>query len=516
MNKELPINDKPFIRAFPQYAFLDAIANNANTNDRDLCKLHVDNFCRYKWNFDFLNAEFTTSDCEISIKRQGYGAKPTGGFFCDYSEHDEMVFNVQYMQYTNIWDRIVFFCEVQEPDLLSKDIIHFYEFGIYCCGALKIDNKGENLYYKDNKNEGKLPQWYKIRLVDHKIGVYVSCSGRKWVHIHTCSLANESKVKFMGFHIDLYENQYHKWICNNFIQIKYDRTGGKPVDYVGFMNRDWVNYAIHPIVKFSYDKKEIIKDRGLWRYILENISNGRYLEIWLDEYYIKGLLAFKKYSYIHQSLIYGIDKKEKNVKMMSFKEGKPILVEVSLRILSKAWSNVPECNRAIELFEFLPSGCGYLIDIKHIYNQLGDYLSGRNSSEDFQYIAEKECGNFGIGVYNEILNDLYDSKLFLDDVRIAYLLKEHKECMLFRIDYLFEYGVISKKKYLYMKTKISDIVNIAKVVLGLVIKNKIHNIYRIQDKIGKYLCTMRELESECYPILQKELDAHIQKQGATP
>lgn len=309
----------------------------------------------------------------------------------------------------------------------------------------------------------------------------------------------------------LYENQYQKWICNNFIQIKFDKDDVKPIDYVGLMNRDWKNYAINPLIKFSYDGRRIIEQRGLWNYIVENICSKRYLEIWLNEYYIEGLEAFQEYTYVHESLVYGFDEKDKKVNLMSFKGGKPCWLNASIDAVEAAWKSANDNNHMIQTFEFCPDGQGYNVDIKHIHNLLEDYLTGRNSSLDFQYIAQKDSGIFGINIYNEILEDRYNKDLFLADVRIAFLMKEHKVCMLFRIDYLHEYGVISEEKYACVMEAMKDIVKRAQIILNLVIKNRLISEVQTQSHIWECMSELCVLERECYQILISELNQYVRR-----
>ncbi len=515
MRMELAIEGKPNIRVFPQYAFLDAITNNETTNREKICSIYIGNASDYKWKYDYLEAKIEIISDVISIYRKGYGVKPIGGIFCECDDFEEMIFNIEYMQYTNIWDKIVFFYDTRNSSMFSDDDFCTYEFSIHCCGDWRVDASGKNIYYKINRNEGEIPKWYKIRKQANRIQLYYSSNDMVWVEINDATLEDfgDRNAK-LGFYIHLYENQYQKWVCNNFIQIKYDKREGKPIDYVGLMNRDWKNYAINPLVKFSYDKRKLIRWRGLWSYIVDNIRCGRYLEIWLNEYYIEGLDAYKKYSYVHESLIYGFDEMNRIISLMSFKEGKPILIKAPIDTIEMAWNNAPENNHIVHTFEFGPDGKGYEIDIDYICNMIKDYLEGRNSSKDFQYIAEIESGFFGKTVYTEILSDADNRKRFLKDVRIAYLFKEHKECMRFRIDFLYEYGALNAEVYFELKEGMENIVKNANIVLALVIKNRLAASEQIQNCIWGHINALSALEDKYYHILLKELKRFLlQKQS---
>lgn len=505
MKKELLLKRNPNIRVFPQYAFLDAIVNNEKTNRDKICSIYISDNQNFSWKYQNLNAKTDVANNVINIYRKKHGVKPIGAFYCEYKDFEEIIFNIQYMQYTNIWDRISFFYDIKDSISFSDDSIYGYEFCIHCCGDWRVDVKGKNKYYKMNRHEAEVPKWYKIQKHNDKMQLYCSYDEKSWVEINSTLLDSQDTNFKIGFNIHLYENQYQKWVCNNFIQIKFDKNGGKPIDYVGLMNRDWRNYSLNPLIKFSYDKKKMIKQRGLWNYIVDNICNERYLEIWLDEYYIEGLSAFGKYSFIHESLVYGFDENDKTISLMSFREGKPTLIYATIDTIEKAWEKAYNNNHMVQLFEFWPDGNGYSLDIEHICKSLQDYLSGRNSSEDFKYIAQVENGVFGSKIYNEILSDNDNRNRFLKDFRIAFLIKEHKECMLFRIEFLYEYGAISEEVYPSLAESMKSIVKIANIILNLVIKNSLMSVDSLPERIFKYISELCMLEEKCYLTLISEL-----------
>ena len=241
MKKELLLKRNPNIRVFPQYAFLDAIVNNEKTNRDKICSIYISDNQNFSWKYQNLNAKTDVANNVINIYRKKHGVKPIGVFYCECKEFEEIIFNIQYMQYTNIWDRISFFYDVEDSISFSDDSIYGYEFCIHCCGDWRVDVKGKNKYYKINRHEAEVPKWYKIQKHDDKMQLYCSYDEKSWVEINSTLLDSQDTNFKIGFNIHLYENQYQKWVCNNFIQIKFDKNGGKPIDYVGLMNRDWRN-----------------------------------------------------------------------------------------------------------------------------------------------------------------------------------------------------------------------------------------------------------------------------------
>ena len=513
MNAELILGNDLKIRTYPQYAFVDAILNNEKTNSDLLCRIHIEENSKFNWDYNYLDALSENQNGDIFIRRKGLGAHKTGGFFCKCSDFKEITFEISYMQYTNVWDNISFFYTLDDIQSFESDVLYDYNFSIFCCGCLNVNVKHKREYFKNNIYENETPKWYKIKKENDIIKLFCSKDGKKWTSLSSVTVY-DAKTSYVnvGFDIRLNNNQYHKWLCNNFIQIKFNDRDGKVVDYVGLMNRDWVNFAINPLIKFSFEKRDVIKKRGLWNYIKENIDEKRYLQIWLNEFYIDGLDSFKKYNYIHESLIYGYKTKNKMVSIMSFLNGKPILINVSVHTLEVAWDKADDRNYIVYGMYFLPRMFGYQLDIKHIAVLLKEYMEGKNSSEKFGYIAETDSGIFGHRIYDEIINNERAKQLFLKDVRIPFLIKEHKDCMLFRIRYLHECGVIREDNYAFLLKTMIDIAELSGIILGLVLKNRVTDNEECQNRILRYLGELSVKEKNCYKQLICELKTYLKDQ----
>lgn len=96
MGTELLINQTPFIRVYPQYAFLDAIINTENTNAEKLCSILVRNNNEYKWNYTEMNAQLDISDAGIDVYRRGCGVHTAGKFYCEVEAFQEFTFCIPY------------------------------------------------------------------------------------------------------------------------------------------------------------------------------------------------------------------------------------------------------------------------------------------------------------------------------------------------------------------------------------------------------------------------------------
>ncbi|MBD5534259.1 MAG: hypothetical protein HDQ99_01035 [Lachnospiraceae bacterium] len=507
MKKKLTINIKPFIRTLAQYAFIDTIINNVNTNNETVCSLEIQGVNPKDWTYMIENGNIDIKDNTIAVTRMSYGTKPLGGWYKYIEDENEIVFNVKYMQYVNRWDRIIMFLNAHQNFSLDEKLNWNFKLSIHCCGNLRIDVDKKVVFYRSNKENQDIESWYKVKICNSNIEIYVSADCTEWELLHICENVwhTDSDKLIGGFYIHLFDNQYFKWLCNNFIQIRYRKGERDTLGYPGLMNRDWRNDAIHPLVRFGYEKRKIVLKYGIWEYIRNSIDSNRYLEIWLNEYYIEGLRAYKKSTYYHESLIYGYDEENRSIQMLSLYDGKIKALDVPIADLELAWSEPEDCCAIIRSLEYSPDENGYELDVTHICKELQNYLQGRNSTEDYMYIAQKEEGVFGLKVYDDILNTDIGQQEFLSDIRISYMIKEHKECMKLRIDYLYEKEILSSSEYLKMDSIMQNILKMSEVVLNLVLKNKILEKAQTQNKIWDILKNIKEQEQEGYTYLLNTL-----------
>lgn len=510
--KILPINNNPKIRAYPQYAFIDAIINNETTNADIVAKIEIENFDKFNWDYYVRNASVNISNNTVSFSRNGFDIDSQKCIYRVLNYNDEFIFNINYQQYTNRWDSVFVFIDVNNTkERIDNYPVMDFIFGRYCSGDLFFMS-GEN-YHLITKDKIDKKEWYKVYVVNGKIEIYSSIDTLEWnlIYIVDYIHVKENNDVTIGLECCLLDNQYNKWLCNNFMQIYFNKDEPIKINYANLLQRDSKNYSINPFVKFSYFEKEMMNQLNinLIEYLIISIDNNKYIELWLNEKYISNLSAYKKYDLIHESLIFGYDLEKKQFNLMSFYNGKPIIIKADFENLIEAWNKAGNKSHQITSFEFMPDIHGYDIDIFHIYNMMSDYLLGRNSSEASSHIVKKEQGVFGIKVYSEILGEENNKSIFLRDVRIAFFLNEHKKCMAERFEYLMERGLFSEDEYTKMKNYMNNIVELSEKVLFLVIKNQMRNNRMVQGEIWKALQEIEPLEKKCYSyftsILEKRL-----------
>ncbi len=90
------------------------------------------------------------------------------------------------------------------------------------------------------------------------------------------------------------------------------------LDYCNMIKRDSNNHVMHPFIRFTHERYSVLLEYGvdLWKMIKVNINKKRYIQVFLNEKYIKGLDAYNKHDFSHESLIYGYEDNGQKIKIL--------------------------------------------------------------------------------------------------------------------------------------------------------------------------------------------------------
>lgn len=498
---KLPINEKPFIRTYPDFMFLDTIINNSTTNDSCISIISFPEDKISSLYYSLQTAEYEINGNDISIIRKGYDIDSRKAiWFETESDFEDIVFQIKYQQFTNSWDSVLFFVDEDPTD----EKLDFYPklrlvIGRYCNGMIYILTNGEYVYIPDKTDV----KFFRIRKEKDIIYFYVSYDNKDWTEVYNEEFRTPEKLK-IGSISCLQNNQYFKWLCNNFIMLKFNKNHQSRIDYVDFIERDSSIFTVHPFVKFSYEKTEIIDDvyGGLWNYIVQSVKNGKYIQLILNENYIPGTDAYNEREFYHESLIYGFDDVKKTVFMLIVNGGKPKLLETDYKFVKESWSGADSIT-----FEFKPSINSYELDIVNIYERISAYHSGNNTTEAHKHLTECDSGNFGIKIYDELLNNKESQELLLQDIRIPFMIHEHKKCMQLRMEYLAEWGLFPKIYEARIENYINNIVNTSEIILVLIMKYQRSKNQSICERVINNIKILKDLETKCYRLFLNILES---------
>ncbi len=502
--KILPLSGKPIIRAFPEFAFVDMISNNEHRAGALIFRGEVSDKFDDSWMVDSGKSQISLSDSDIRIEEPFYAPKHIKRVYREAREGDCLILRIDYQQDTNKWDSAgIFFDELK--DEYGDFTEHIAAFTNFCGGMLMARAEDSTKTVTFSSDGEQFPIWLKLEVNKSVAVLSLAKSEGKWMELvkRDMTLRQGQSGYVIGLYFSMAERQYYKWMFNNFLNYRLDIADKSVLKYTGIM-RDSKHYSINPLLRFSDEYYSIMTEFGgdLIKFIEANINKNRYVEFWLNERYIPGLEAYNSIDHYHEGLVYGYDRSKEILYMIFFVGGKPKRIEVEKSIFLEAFCH-SEKGRADRIFliEFYPSNKPYELDVQRIIEQLEVYLTGENPTKEYMRFIGKEGGVFGIACYDEIANnsEVFDTLLY--DIRVSYIIREHKLCMLERVKYLMEMGYLEKENGEELVEQLKTISDKAKVLTNLVIKSGFQTDEDLSDRIKNLLDGLKSEESVCYSKL---------------
>lgn len=197
-----------------------------------------------------------------------------------------------------------------------------------------------------------------------------------------------------------------------------------------------------PWLEFQCMDKKFIKGIiDIQDFLVDAIDSGWYIISSYDEFYIPNTRSYQKNHFNHDFMIYGYDLCKKEYIMNIYTSRMKLESNfVPFDCFNEAFfaneSDDFEFNR-INLYrkkEFF----SYDFDKQLLIEQLCDYVHSTCSNRRYLVPYGHDKRIFGIDIYSYIISIFKEQDNSAFDLRILYLLWEHKKCMRMRIDYMVE------------------------------------------------------------------------------
>ena len=273
------------------------------------------------------------------------------------------------------------------------------------------------------------------------------------------------------------------WIYSHFIQL--------------FMNKDlslwcWGDYyfpfpyetkcpSLCPWIMESRIKRNYFDQNPerLIEFIQKEINDETYLYMYLNHYYLR-LPEIGSEDKCHDALVYGIDCENKIMYVADvFKNGKYEKKEIPFEDFLNAFYHVelPQDGDFMNnmIYEYkVKDQCSYEFNVANIEYSIKQYYA----SERPEYWSMYNQGNapkicFGLDVYESLakyLEDICTKKEKMIEITHFFLLKEHKELMVKRFQYLCEIGVYRMEDMKEIIDGYIDVMDRCQVILLRTIK----------------------------------------------
>ncbi|NLD50756.1 MAG: AMP-binding protein, partial [Clostridiaceae bacterium] len=244
------------------------------------------------------------------------------------------------------------------------------------------------------------------------------------------------------------DENLHPWFYERFINIfsMVNQEGYLTLDYLEV----WAPYR-EIINEISLGTELLEKEMDIIRFINEKIDMGYYLNIAVDEFYLRGKEKYQKTHFIHHALVYGYDNINRKVKVIGFGAGNVLdrisfdydnFVEAYEKGKEYYKKSAPWTSRtAVQMFFSNGFDKPYPFNPAKVVRQLHDYLFSKGDDAIIYYWALKqEQITYGFGAYDVIINHLeafFEGK-FSTDYRAIHLLAEHKKVIGQRLQYIID------------------------------------------------------------------------------
>lgn len=304
------------------------------------------------------------------------------------------------------------------------------------------------------------------------------------------------------------------WLVNNYIQL---------VSYLGKERKNEIYGSFYEEMKFyhlpiqatsPYIYTEIVNrytnnidGDSVICYVKNMINNNYYIEIFVDNYYIKVSDAFKTYHKKHPILIYGYSDDEQLFYVADFFKGPFSCEKIEYREFLESYINddeteFPFLHQCFRMFRY--HQYPYKIDIELIKIYVNDYLECKDTFKRHLHLFEfRDMQMFyGLNYYEATKIHLNSIRTNIDH-RLFQVFVDHKTLMKFRIDYLSKNDYIKNEHYNVLKKAVEELHHRALTLRNKVLKFNISHRELLMDNIIVSINDLKILDEKCMSLLSK-------------
>ncbi|MDC7220783.1 MAG: hypothetical protein PQJ59_12685 [Spirochaetales bacterium] len=286
---------------------------------------------------------------------------------------------------------------------------------------------------------------------------------------------------------------FKHWLYSNFVSFRISRSKvicyGKPMSPTFYT--PWTK-------KHSYSR-DMIKHKwnSISEFIIDSIDMNHYLFLKVNRKYIKAFSGYDKWNSVHEQLVYGYDKEKQIFHVAdNFQYGKFTFAQCSFDEFAKAYEETDRDSYGGVILASTDFSKPYQFDLAQLRERLEEYLNPQKSIFTYNplpmgaLIHDLQNDPCGFDVYRTVLKDIRE-KLETEerpklDVRMTYLLWEHKDLMCSRLIYLREEQNLALSENLYKEME--DVRELFRIILNLSLKYKVKGDRAILPRI----CTLME------------------------
>lgn len=443
--KILAINKEPLIRTYSYYGFLNAVLSSEKYLNRTVACIKVKNYELSLWKTRIENLSIIEEKNNI-LKFVGndYFVGMNGCIYRQLLKEDKIHVIIQSQIFSQPWGAInVFISDLQQEKMLEDDS-YICRFGLFNRDGVyvRIHNRQKAI----KKIDFSLPMHLIIEHRNGEVFFQAKASNMEPILLWKENLQNlDHNNMSIGVQVKLNESAYLNWLYSNYIQLScdVDDTDVKLQYHFG-LKKNWQYFTINYFVDYVVKDFSELSDWGICKldYVKYCISKDRYVELWNNQFFVKGRKEYFKKNHFHQNLIYGYSDASKELYILGYTNN-GLLTEGSISY-EDFLCDKNVCREHNFLIEYCMKidGTQYLFDVEYIKMMVSQYIQGINSSIYCQHLLPHDSRKYGINIYDELMKER-GLRMLVYDRRVTHLIYEHKVCMNERLKYFKEKKIIT-------------------------------------------------------------------------
>lgn len=226
----------------------------------------------------------------------------------------------------------------------------------------------------------------------------------------------------------------------------------------------------------------------------------------LNEKYLRTRWAYNDLDFDHESMVYGYDSDEQKIYICGFNRHQHFIFEaISFEVFREAYQHLIG-SYDWKLMKYEVQYYEYALDKKLVIKQLTEYRDGINSSYREELKINQKIRIFGTKIYEALRNHIEH----VQDVRVPYIIYEHKTIMTKRIQYFCECGLLKQEdaEALLIQSKRLERMAYRLILFG--IKDSVKENGEVTDKIKALIDENCHADREFVDELIRKLEGNYE------
>lgn len=346
----------------------------------------------------------------------------------------------------------------------------------------------------------------KVQMDDDNIYCYFSKDGIEWTEYMIENNYIPNNMRKLGFFLWTDDERYKNWFYTNYIQLHASYNLESHFDvkldyYTGMKTYDRYDMC-NPWIRQCFVDSQMLIEDDIVDFIKRSIDCNYYVALMLNERYTPDKWAYQYQDFDHESMVYGYDMDQKMVYLVGFDKNQYFSAyELSFEIFKEAYHKLSRYYE-VRLMRFEVQPFVYSLDKELICKMFREYRDGVDSSYRNELNINQPIRCYGMKIYDVLLRNLAK----LCDKRIAYIIHEHKQIMVNRVEFFCERGLIDNTDYSKLIELAKKIEELSQTLLLLCIKMQKTERDGLLGKLERKVAELKECDYMFIETIIKALD----------